>query len=318
MRRRAFVCGTAGLMVTAMADTPLKARSAPLIIAHRGASGARPEHTLEGYQLAHDLGADVIEPDLVFTKDGHLICRHDRYLSGSTNVADVPAFLGRKTLKAGHSGPDWFAEDFTLDEIKSLRARQAFHGRSTGHDDRYDIPTFAEVLDAAKRGGWRIYPEAKDPAAAIAHGHDFRAALQPFFDCAAQGQIGPSFVQCFDPAFLKPLGPLANVARIQLLDADMLQYARLDDIAGYCDGVGPDKAMLIDANGAAKSSGFVEKAHNLGLTVHPWTFRSDDLSAPFETAGGEYQFYFDLGVDGVFSDFTGDAVAARAAHQAAH
>lgn len=310
MRRRAFLSSAAGLTLSAMATPPIHTAPRPLIIAHRGASGLRPEHTLEGYALAADLGADVIEPDLVFTKDGHLICRHDRYLSGSTNVADIPAFAGRKTQKAGHDGPDWFAEDFTVDEIKSLRARQPFEGRSTAFDDQFEIPTFAELLALAKAQGWRLYPEAKDPAAARAHGHDFMAALQPFFKAAAAGQIGPSFLQCFDADFLRPIGPLANIQRIQLLDMPL--PGALRDIAAYADGVGPSKQALFQASPQLASTGFVEEAHRLGLTVHPWTFRSDALSAPFETAAAEYAYFYRLGVDGVFTDFTAEAVKARA------
>lgn len=312
MQRRAFLHTAAGLVSAAMAKAPAQRAHDPLIIAHRGASGLRPEHTLEGYELAAAQGADVIEPDLVFSKDGHLICRHDRYLSGSTNVADMPVFADRRTLKAGHAKPDWFAEDFTLDELKTLRARQAFPGRSAAFDDRFEIPTFDELLALAQRGGWRLYPEAKDPAAARAHGHDFLSALQPFFKAAAQGLIGSSFLQCFDPAFLKPLAPLENVARIQLLYQPSPDLSVLKDIASYADGVGPNKAALFQTAPRLASSGFVERAHKLGLKVHPWTFRSDALAPPFETAAAEYAFFFELGVDGVFTDFTADGVKARA------
>lgn len=310
MHRRAFLGGAAGLSLSAMASSPNAQPARPLIIAHRGASGLRPEHTLEGYALAAELGADVIEPDLVFTKDGHLICRHDRYLSGSTNVADMPMFADRKTQKPGHEGPDWFAEDFTLDEIKALRARQAFPGRSAAFDDQFEVPTFEELLSLAKASGWRLYPEAKDPAAATRHGHDFMAALKPFFAAAKAGDIAPSFLQCFDPAFLMPIAALPNIKRIQLLG--LAPPSLLAQIAPYADGVGPNKEALFHAGSPPVSSGFVEEAHRLGLAVHPWTFRSDALSAPFETPTAEYAFFYALGVDGVFSDFSGEAARARA------
>ena len=121
----------------------------PLVIAHRGASGHLPEHTLPGYALAIEMGADYIEPDLVMSKDGVFISRHDHYLSSSTNVADHPEFAGRK--KTIGERKDWYAEDFTLAEIKTLRARQAFPGRSTEYDDKYDIPPFPQVIDLVKR-----------------------------------------------------------------------------------------------------------------------------------------------------------------------
>jgi len=311
MRRRSVLQGLTWLSLGAMTQRTQAETypTAPLIIAHRGASGYLPEHTLEAYRRAHELGADVIEPDLVFTKDGHLICRHDRYLSTSTNVADMAVFKDRKTRKPGDGKADWFAEDFTLDEIKSLKARQAFPGRSKDQDDQFAIPTFDELLALAKAGGWRLYPEAKDPASAQANGHDFMAALGPFFSAAATGDIGPSFLQCFDPGFLKPLKPMKNVQRIQLLYQPRPDLEVLQKIAQYADGVGPNKGALVKGG---VSSGFVETAHAHGLTVHPWTFRTDALPSGFDTTEEEFRFFFDLGVDGVFTDFTGEGVEARA------
>lgn len=291
-----------------MANRP---SSLPLIIAHRGASGLRPEHTLEAYLLAAELGADVIEPDLVFTKDGHLICRHDRYLSGSTNVSALAQFAGRKTVKAGHVGPDWFAEDFTLAEIKMLKARQAFPGRAAIYDDRFEIPPFADLLSLAKQKRWRLYPEAKEPGAAAANGHDFLAALQPFFSAVRSGDIGPSFLQCFDPAFTAVMPNMRNLARIQLLGGDVLTEAQLAAVAAMADGIGPHKSALLTPNG--QSTGVLERAQTAGLKVHPYTFRTDAVSMPFADAQSEFNAFFALGVDGLFTDFTGDAVSARQA-----
>ena len=121
----------------------------PLIIAHRGASAHLPGHTLEAYELGIDQGADYIEPDLVLTKDDVLVCRHDRFLSVTTNVSDLPEFADRKTEKEGRD--DWWADDFTLAEIKTLRSREDYAHRSKAHDDKYEIPTFQEVIALAKR-----------------------------------------------------------------------------------------------------------------------------------------------------------------------
>ena len=121
----------------------------PIVIAHRGASGYLPEHTLEGYTLAIDLGADFIEPDLVLSKDGVLVARHDIYLSTTTDIQSHAEFASRKR-KIGNR-EDWFTEDFTLAELKTLRARQAFTGRSRQYDGKFRIPTFQEVIDLA---GW--------------------------------------------------------------------------------------------------------------------------------------------------------------------
>lgn len=309
MRRRAVLGGIAALSTYTAPLRSTAAPSLPLIIAHRGASGVLPEHTLESYTRAHEMGADVIEADLVFTKDGHLICRHDRYLSTTTNVSDIAAFKSKQTVKAGAKKPDWFAEDFTLDEIKSLKARQAFSGRSTAFDDSFEIPTFAELLSMATQYKWCLYPEIKAPAIALRNGHDILAALAPFRRAAADGAIGPSFLQCFDPAFLKPLDPMKNIKRIQLLYQTTPDVSVLARIAKYADGVGPNKTALLSKT---SSSGFIEAAHALGLSVHPWTFRDDDVLEGFADAADELQRFFELGVDGVFTDFTDTALKVRA------
>jgi len=153
----------------------------PLIIAHRGASAYLPGHTLEAYELGIDQGADYIEPDLVLTKDDVLICRHDRFLSESSNVADVPAFADRQAEKEGRL--DWWVEDFTLAEIKSLRSREDYDYRSKDYDDKYEIPSFDEVIALAKRKSLEtgreigIYPEPKQAEQFQAMGKDIADAL---------------------------------------------------------------------------------------------------------------------------------------------
>ena len=261
---------------------------APLIIAHRGASGYLPEHTLEAYALAIDQGADVVEPDLVFTQDGVLVARHDRYLSTTTNVADKPAFAARKRPNADPSGEpreDWWVEDFTLAELKSLRARQPFPGRSKEHDDKFDIPTFAEMLALvaakAKEAGRPVgvYPETKHPAFFASIGHDFDAPLL----AALQGfDAGPAFIQSFEPEILKRLKGKTSAKLVQLVyekEPGAGPNIPLAEIATYADGVGAAKNLAF--NPADPYGSFVFNARDLGLLVHLWTFRDDQQNEIF-------------------------------------
>ncbi len=291
----------------------------PIIIAHRGASGYLPEHTLEAYALAIDQGADVIEPDLVFTKDGVLIVRHDRYLSGSTDVADRAEFADRKRSNndpqdAENVGRvDWWVEDFTLAEIKTLRARQPFPGRLKEHDDRFEIPTFSETLALAAAKAVQagrpvgVYPETKHPTFFASIGDDFEAPLL----AALEGfEAGPVFIQSFEPEILKRLKGKTTAMLVQLV----YQYEPgagpnipLDQIAAYADAVGPSKNLILDDGGATE---FLAAAHRLGLSVHPWTFR-DDLPNLGMAAREELAIFINAGVDGVFTDFPDTAVAVR-------
>ena len=287
----------------------------PLVIAHRGASGVLPEHTLAAYDRAIDMGADYIEPDLVLTKDGYLVAQHDRYLSGSTNVSDKPEFADRQRSDPTHTGLDWFVEDFTLAEIKKLKARQPREGRSKAFDDQYEIPTFQEILDlvASRNTETRqigVYPETKQPAAFARVGlsHD-----EPLLGLLAQyGYVGaeaPVFIQSFELENLKRLNEISNYKLIFLTQS-------LPDfglIAQTVDGVGPYKKLLLDEAGA--DTGFVTAAHAAGLAVHPWTFRDDQLDPKFENIDIEIKAYYALGVDGVFSDFPDTALNVRASLQ---
>ncbi len=291
----------------------------PLVIAHRGAPGYLPEHTAKGYDLAIRMGADYIEPDLVFTKDGHLIVRHDHYLSTTTNVADHPEFADRKTVKDGHEGEDWFSEDFTLAEIKTLRARQAFETRSHTADDKFDILTFTEVITLAharislQGSQIGIYPETKLPSYFAALGYDFESALLEELSRVGWGQPGsPVFIQSFEDGILRSLRSKTELPLIMLLES--ADGVDMQDIATYADGIGPSKALLANKDGS--STGFIEAAHAQGLKVHPWTFRSDMLPDVFANAQAEFDFFFDLGVDGVFTDFANDARASLLARAA--
>ena len=302
--------------------------AAPLIIAHRGASGERPEHTLAAYELAIDQGADVIEPDLVLTKDGVLVARHDRYLSTTTNISDLPAFADRKRPDRAAPDPakarkDWWVEDFTLAELKSLRARQPRAAREKTFDDAFEIPTFAETIalvaakaETAKRAVG-VYPETKHPGYFASVGLDFEA---PLLGALAGFSAGAVFIQSFGPEILKRLRPKTDASLVQLVFQQ--RGARgpnvpLTDIASYADGVGPAKTLVLDG-GAAKGA-FIDDAHRLGLFVHPWTFRDDQPNRALlddqEDADGlavrELQLFFNAGVDGVFADFPATAVAAR-------
>lgn len=320
-------CVSAGPAVS----TPQAARPAPIIIAHRGASGHRPEHTLEAYELGVRQGADFMEPDLVITKDGVLVARHEHRLDETTDVAEkFPALRTTKRFGAV-SATGWFVEDLTLAQLRTLRARERLASRSHAYDGQFLIPTFDEVLALAVRLSREtgrtigVYPETKSPSY-------FRSIGLPLEEklIAALGRhwtdlaSAPVFVQSFEVGNLKQLRATTSVRLIQLLDAQggpddmpgttyvsMASAAGLRDIARYAHGIGPNKRLILPLPGAATS--VVSDAHAAGLLVHVWTFRSD---APFLHAqyGGdhaaEYRQFAQLGIDGVFSDFPDHAVAA--------
>ena len=298
---------------------PTLSGEAPLVIAHRGASGYRPEHTIAAYDLAIDMGADFIEPDLVITKDGNLIVRHDRYLSTTTDVAKHPEFAARKTEKQGHEGADWFVEDFTLAEIKSLRAIQPRSTRGQDHDGKYEVPTFIEVLELVKRRekqtGRRIgiYPETKQPAVLKSMGLSYdKPLLKTLNDYGYHGKNSPVFIQSFEIQNLKRLRGLTDVRLVYLTSS--VPTIELSEIATFADGVGPYKKLLIDKDG--QDTGFVKAAHNVGLSVHPWTFRNDVLDSDFaDSSSAEIQRYLALGIDGFFTDFPDTGVTARMNYQ---
>ncbi len=284
----------------------------PIVIAHRGASGVLPEHTIAAYQRAIDMGADYIEPDLVITKDGVLVARHDRYLSGSTDVSKHPEFADRKRPDANHEGEDWFIEDFTLAEIKTLRAVQPRAGRPTNYDGQYEIPTFEEIVRLAKMSSKSagrpigIYPETKQPTAFAAVGlrHD-EAMLEILAAFGYEGATAPVFIQSFEMENLQRLNSKTDIRLIYLTEIRP-DFAVL---AKTVDGIGPYKKLLLNENG--EDTGFIAAAHAAGLAVHPWTFRDDQLDPKFSDIETEIKAYYALGVDGVFSDFPDTALRAR-------
>lgn len=295
----------------------------PLVIAHRGAPAVLPDHTLEGYRRAIAMGADYIEPDLVPTRDGHLICRHENELGHTTDVA--VKFPDRKTTKTvdGEAITGWFSEDFTLAEIKTLRATQPLDFRPSDHDGEYLVPTLDEVLALVQaeeaRLGRRIgiYPETKHPSYFDALSLSLEEPLVTALAAAGyDGPDDPVFVQSFEAGNLTELRAMTKVRLIRLIDdaGDLLTPDGLRAIAGYADGVGVHKSHLIPEDATGTPNQVVEHAHAAGLLVHVYTFRPEARYLPPWAKGdalAELKAFYGIGVDGVFSDFAEQAVAAR-------
>ena len=349
-----------------------------IVVGHRGASGYLPEHTLESYRRAIEGGADFIEPDLVATKDGVLIARHEPNLIATTDVSERPEFAARKTTKVvdGVSEPGWFASDFTLAEIRTLRAKQQFAERDQSNYGKYLIPTLQEVIDLAKSESARlgrtigIYPETKHPT--FHQGLNLALEDRLLAALSAAGwttKSSPVIIQSFEVANLKYLRTKTQVRIVQLVDADdvdaagnivlaapfdkpydfavakdprtfkdLVTAAGLAEIKTYADGVGPWKpdilpGRFVDRNNDGKSDDLngdgaiderdrvllaptrlIEDAHRLGLFVHTWTMRNEPRRLASDFAGdpkAEYKRFFELGIDGLFSDFPDTAVSAR-------
>ena len=316
---------------------------APIVIAHRGASGYRPEHTLEAYALAITQGADYIEPDLVITRDGVLVARHENEIGGTTDVADK--FPDRKTVRTidGQRVEGWFTEDFTLTELRTLRARERLPFRSKAHDGQSLIPTFDEVIALAQRMAREtgrtigIYPETKHPSYFRGIGLPLEPPLlEALRRHGWAREDAPVFIQSFEVGNLRLLNRETDVRLIQLIEAegapadftmlgdprtyaDLLTPEGLEEVAGYADGIGPDKRLIlpVDADGVAgRPTTLVRDAHDAGLLVHAWTFRSEDQYLPLDFRGdpaAEIARFIWLGVDGLFADFPDVAVAVRGA-----
>ncbi|HZV85876.1 MAG TPA: glycerophosphodiester phosphodiesterase [Brevundimonas sp.] len=336
-----------------MTDPPVPGAAAPIVIAHRGASGERPEHTLEAYALAIRQGADFIEPDLVMTRDGILVARHENEIGETTDVAARPEFAARRTTRSidGRPVTGWFTEDFTLTELKTLRARERLprlRPANTAHDGRFEVPTLAEVVALAQRQGREtgrsigIYPELKHPAHFRARGLPMEEALLAVLARAGlTARSAPVFIQCFEVGPLQRLRSLTRLRLVQLLsdeggpaDRPDLSYAGMATLTGlaairrYADGVGPAKALIVprapDGRSLAPTS-FVADAHRAGLLVHPWTFRAENIFLPLERRSGtdpaakgdmagEIDAFLALGIDGLFTDHPAAAAIARKEH----
>jgi glycerophosphoryl diester phosphodiesterase len=325
----------------------------PLVIAHRGASGYRPEHTLAAYELGARMGADYVEPDLVITKDGVLVARHENEISQTTDVENHPEFADRrttKTIEPGVTFTGWFTEDFTLAELKTLRAEERIPGtrqENTIYNGRYQVPTLQEVIDLTRRLSREldreigIYPETKHPSYFQQIGLPLeRPLVTTLRRNGLDGRRDKVFVQSFETNNLKELEDRIDTPLVQLLNspnlvipgdgrtyAELATDAGLREISRYAQGVGPAKAYIVPRDAAGNSQAptdFVRRAHRAGLVVHPWTFRNENQFLPFELrsgggadpnaygdAFGEYEQFYGLGVDGVFSDNPDTAVEAR-------
>lgn len=293
------------------------------IIGHRGSPGHRPDHTLEGYQLAIDQGADVIEPDLVPTRDGVLVARHENDLSQTTDVATVFPDRLRTKVVDGTEITGFFSEDLTLEELGRLRARQPLAARGAGYDGRFAIPTFEQILDLVdaheRRTGRRvgIEPETKHPTYFRNLGLPIEEGLvAALHDRGLDDGRGDVWVQSFESANLRALRQWVPTRLLRLVDTDraVLSEEGLRELATFADGIGVHKSHLIGPDGVAND--LVTRAHALGLEVHVYTFRTEPEAIEPWAAGdpvAEVQAFLRLGVDAVFADFPDVAVAARAA-----
>jgi len=328
----------AQVMPVAAQANPAADPPRPLIIAHRGASGERPEHTLAAYERAIDQGAHYIEPDLVVTKDLQLVARHENELSGTTDVASRPEFEDRRRTKMveGQRVAGWFSEDFTLAELRTLRARERVPGSrpaSARHDGLYQVPTFAEIVGLVRAKEAEtgrvigLYPELKHPTLMLEQeGIDMVDLLVTELErFGLDGADAPVFVQIFEVGPLQRLDKLVDTPLVMLISsvggpydepsmrwADMLSAPGLAEIAAYADGIGPWLGHALDPE-TMEPTGLVERAHAAGLKVHPWTLRKENgflpaaLRAPGgDAAEGQYERLWTAalatGADGFFVD----------------
>lgn len=335
MSRRAFTATLPLALAAASGQAQARRWPRPLVIAHRGASGERPEHTLMAYQRAMDQGADYIEPDLVMTRDGVLVARHENEIGGTTDVAARPEFAARQTQKVidGETFSGWFTEDFTLAELRTLRARERLpHLRpaSAAFDGQALIPTFQEVVDLARAEHARtgrtvgVYPEMKHPSyfegLGLAMGETLATALR---DNNMDRRDAPVFVQCFEAAPLRAFRARSQAPTVMLVGEGDLSDADLADIATFADGLGPEMKMVLNLDHPdLPATTLITRAHGAGLKVHPWTHRAENNFLPAWLQRGSdpaahgdsatlLRALYRAGVDGVFTDFTALAVKVR-------
>ncbi|MCA1655171.1 MAG: glycerophosphodiester phosphodiesterase [Pseudonocardiaceae bacterium] len=337
---------------TPVASTATYGGDSFTIVGHRGASGYRPEHTLASYELAARMGADYIEPDLVTTADGVLVARHEPEISETTDVAAHQEFASRKTTKLldGVAVTGWFTEDFTLRELRTLRAKEripAIRQHNTIYDGRYQVPTFQEVIDLAKRLSRElrrdigIYPETKHSTYFRKQGKALEPRLVEALNRNGLNRPGAKvYVQSFEVSNLIELRRALRVPLVQLTSAtgqpydfvdsgdprtyaDLVSPAGLRDVAKYAKGLGPEKGQVIPRDAAGfltTPTTLVRDAHRAGLVVHPYTFRAENtfLPADFRSSAipAEYGDLFAelaafraTGIDGLFTDNTDVAVA---------
>ncbi|MFJ2880186.1 glycerophosphodiester phosphodiesterase [Streptomyces sp. NPDC086796] len=291
----------------------------PTVIGHRGTSGYRPEHTLGSYQLALDMGAHIVEQDLVPTRDGHLVCRHENDITATTDVADHPEFASRRTTKKvdGVFLTGWFTEDFTLAELKTLRAKERIPGtrqKNTLYDGRWEIPTFEEVLRWADREGRRrgkpvwLYVETKHPTYFRGLGLGLEEPLAKLLRrYNRHREQSPLILQSFEPGSIQRLARLVETPRVVLLSAagdrpwdfvtsgdprtvaDLVKPAGLKWMASFAQGIGPTLDLVIpkDASGRLTApTTLVRDAHARGLVLHPYTMRNENTFLPADFRRG--------------------------------
>jgi len=371
-------CASNGADVKSAVNYPTLDGAPPLVIGHRGAAGYRPEHTLASYKLAIDMGADFIEPDLVVTKDGELVARHEPNITATTDASTRPEFASKKTTRMvdGVAETGWFVTDFTLAELKTLYAKQPNPVRDPSFNQQFRIATFREILELAKSESARtgrtigVYPETKHPTYHVDAGLPIEPRLLKILtEYGYTTKASPVVIQSFEVANLKALRKLTGVRLVQLIDGDgvdakgnvtlvapfdkpydfavakdsrtfpdLMTPKGLAEVKTYADGIGPWKpylasaAQVLGADGKPKDlngdgkitdadrvllppTDVVKNAHAAGLFVHAFTFRNEKellVSDYKDDPKAEYKRFYELGVDGLFSDFPDTAVAARA------
>jgi glycerophosphoryl diester phosphodiesterase len=325
-------------------DSPATCPPVPVVVGHRGASAYRPEHTAASYTLAIDLGADLIEPDVVVSRDGALVVRHENELSHSTDVAGHPEFADRRTSKdvGGKPCTGWFAEDFTLAELRTLRAVERIpelRPLNTAYDGEYGILTLAEVVELARERSTadhqvRVLAELKKPEWTATEGLPMTELVAAELRrLGADTPDGTVVVQSFDSGALRELraglgddGP----TMLQLVSDDpahdpLLSPAGLREVSTYAQGIAPSRhrILLRDADDTLTGiSDLVNQAHVAGLQVVPWTLRAENAFLPrhlrlgsdpaaFGDAAAEARLLLALGVDGLITDHPDVAVRAR-------
>lgn len=321
-----------------MAQSP--ASQNVLVIAHRGASGDRPEHTLAAYERAIDQGADYIEPDLVVTKDGVLVARHENEISGTTDVASREEFEDRRRTKTidGQKIAGWFAEDFTLAELRSLRAEERIPALRPGnarYNGLYQVPTLEEIVtlvrakEAETKRRIGLYPELKHPDFLLQEeGIDTIDLLLAELRRLGITANDPVFIQCFEVGPLQRLNQRSDFKLVQLVApeggpadepamryADMIAPSGLQEISAYADAVGAHIGLVLNADGTPTS--LVKDAKVAGMEVHAWTVRKENVFLPPALRKGSEEgargniialllLLREAGVTGVFTDDPAD------------
>ena len=334
-----LVAGFISLLMTG-AVTAETVQQQCLVIAHRGASGYMPEHTLAAYRLAILLGADYVEPDLVMTRDGHFIARHENRLADTTDIEDHPEFAKRRVTRTvdDKEMSDWFSEDFTLAELQQLRARERLpeiRPANTSLNDLFPIPSLQDIIDMVREMEQIVgrtiglYPELKSPAYFRDRGLDPEGTLvAELKKNGYQGSDAPVYIQAFETESLQRLNKLTDIRLVYLIGYDpddpatansQVSDAGLRQLAEFVDGIGVAKyGLLIPRDEAGNLEGenatdLPQRAHSLGLLVHAWTFRAENEFLPVNlrsagpaTAPGdslaEHRLFIDAGIDGLFTE----------------